>query len=51
VRVPEEAGEGLAKVTYRFDAWSDVNVASTTIELPVINPPVEAPKPAAARGN
>ncbi|HUG94205.1 MAG TPA: hypothetical protein VML55_25475 [Planctomycetaceae bacterium] len=48
MRAPEEAGEGLAKVTYRFGAWKDVAVAPNTLELPVIEPPVEAPKPAAS---
>jgi hypothetical protein len=35
VRVPEEAGSGLAKVTYSFDAWKEGNVKPTTIEIPI----------------
>jgi hypothetical protein len=34
VRVPDEAGDGLAKVTYSFDAWKEGNVKPTTIEIP-----------------
>jgi hypothetical protein len=38
VRVPEEAGDGKAKVTYSFDAWKGGKVAPTTIEIPVAKP-------------
>jgi hypothetical protein len=49
VRAPENAAEGRAKVTYRFDAWQDVAVASSTFELPVVEPPVRAPRPVPQR--
>jgi hypothetical protein len=35
VRVPDEAGSGIAKVTYSFDAWKEGNVQPTTIEIPI----------------
>jgi hypothetical protein len=35
VRVPEEAGQGKAKVTYSFDAWKEGKVKPTTIEIPI----------------
>jgi hypothetical protein len=35
VRVPEEAGSGMAKVTYSFDPWKEGNVKPTTIEIPI----------------
>jgi hypothetical protein len=35
VRVPDEAGEGKAKVTFLFGAWEGVKVAPTTIEARV----------------
>ena len=35
MRVPEEAGSGIAKVTYSFDAWKEGNVKATTIEIPI----------------
>ena len=35
VRVPDDAGFGDAKVTYRFDTWKQVEVSPTTIKLPV----------------
>ena len=35
MRVPEEAGAGIAKVTYSFDAWKEGNVKPTTIEIPI----------------
>jgi hypothetical protein len=38
VRVPEEAGLGMAKVTFSFDAWKEGQVAPSTIELPVVRP-------------
>jgi hypothetical protein len=36
VRVPDEAGAGKAKITFSFDAWKEGKVASTTIEVPII---------------
>ena len=35
MRVPEEAGNGKAKVTYSFDAWKEGKVRPTTIEIPI----------------
>lgn len=35
MRVPDEAGEGIAKVTFSFDAWKAGTVAPTTITIPV----------------
>jgi hypothetical protein len=39
VRVPDEAGVGVAKLTFSFEAWKGVDVAGSTIELPVALPP------------
>jgi hypothetical protein len=36
VRVPEEAGLGIAKLTYSFASWKEGRVTSTTIEVPVV---------------
>jgi hypothetical protein len=38
VRVPEEAGFGKAKVTFSFAAWESATVASSTIEIPIVEP-------------
>ncbi len=38
MRVPDEAGDGMAKVTFSFDAWKEGKVAPTTIELPIREP-------------
>ena len=35
MRVPEEAGNGKAKVTYSFDSWKEGKVKPTTIEMPI----------------
>ena len=35
MRVPEEAGQGKAKVTYLFDSWKEGKVKPTTIEIPI----------------
>jgi hypothetical protein len=35
VRVPEEAGEGKARVTFSFATWKEGNVAPSTIEVPI----------------
>jgi hypothetical protein len=35
VRVPDEAGNGMAKVTFSFAAWDAGKVSSSTIELPI----------------
>jgi hypothetical protein len=37
VRVPDEAGNGMAKVTFSFEAWEEAKVASSTIELPIVD--------------
>jgi hypothetical protein len=36
VRVPDEAGSGMAKVTFSFEKWHEGKVASSTIELPIV---------------
>ena len=36
MRVPEDAGNGKAKVTFSFDVWKEGKVAPSTIELPVV---------------
>jgi hypothetical protein len=41
VWVPEEAGLGKAKVTFSFSAWKLGKVASSTIEIPIIEPKEE----------
>jgi RNA polymerase sigma factor (sigma-70 family) len=41
VRVPDEAGDGKAKVTFSFDTWKGARVAPTTVEIPVEEPPEE----------
>jgi hypothetical protein len=38
VRVPDEAGNGKAKVTFSFAAWQEGNVASMTIDVPITEP-------------
>lgn len=38
VRVSEEAGVGMAKVTFSFDSWKGMKVASTTVEIPLDEP-------------
>jgi hypothetical protein len=38
VRVPEDAGFGKAKVTFSFATWESGTVASSTIEIPIIEP-------------
>ena len=35
MRVPEEAGQGKAKVTYSFDSWKEGKVKPTTIEIAI----------------
>jgi hypothetical protein len=35
VRVPDEAGDGRAKVTLSFEAWPGGKVAATTVEAVV----------------
>jgi hypothetical protein len=38
VRVPEDAGSGVARVTFSFETWSEGKVSSSTIELPIAEP-------------
>jgi hypothetical protein len=35
VRVPDEAGNGKAKVTFSFADWKEGHVAPTTFEVPI----------------
>jgi hypothetical protein len=39
IRVPDEAGAGLARVTFSFDRWKGVKVTPTTVEIRVDEPP------------
>jgi hypothetical protein len=49
VRVPEEAGNGKAKVVLSFPDWKEARVAPATFEVPVSDaPPPEAKAKAAA---
>jgi hypothetical protein len=46
VRVPEEAGEGKAKVTLSFPDWEGAKVAPATIDVPIQSPePAEESRP------
>jgi hypothetical protein len=38
VRVPDEAGLGMAKLTFSFLSWKEGKVAFSTVELPVMKP-------------
>jgi hypothetical protein len=38
VRVPDEAGSGVARVTFSFDKWNEGKVAASTAELPIVEP-------------
>jgi hypothetical protein len=38
VRVPDEAGEGKARLTFSFDTWKEGKVAPSTIEVPIAEP-------------
>jgi hypothetical protein len=35
VRVPDDAGTGMARVTFSFDAWQQAGVARNTIAIPI----------------
>jgi hypothetical protein len=37
VRVPDEAGNGMAKVRFSFATWEETKVAASTIELPIVD--------------
>jgi hypothetical protein len=41
VWVPEEAGPGKASVTFSFAAWKLGKVASSTVEIPIVEPKEE----------
>ena len=45
MRVPDEAGLGMAKVTFSFDAWTEGHVAPSTIEIPITEPEPEPETP------
>jgi hypothetical protein len=36
VSVPNEAGDGMAKLRFSFDTWKSAGVAPSTIELPIL---------------
>jgi hypothetical protein len=36
VRVPDEAGNGTAKITFSFGAWEAGKVSLSMIELPIV---------------
>jgi hypothetical protein len=38
VRVPDKAGDGNATVTISFPAWQAFNVASSMVEIPIVEP-------------
>jgi hypothetical protein len=38
VRVPDDAGSGVARVTFAFERWREGEVAPSTIELPIVEP-------------
>ena len=38
MRVPDDAGVGIAKVTISVDAWEEGKVSPSTIEVPVMEP-------------
>jgi hypothetical protein len=37
VRVPDEAGLGMAKVTLSFDSWKEGRVVPATVEMRVVD--------------
>jgi hypothetical protein len=48
VRVPDEAGLGIAKMTMSFEDWKEGKVAPATAEVPVVE--MKAGKPAKPDG-
>jgi hypothetical protein len=38
VRVPDEVGNGKAKVTISFEGWEEGRVAPATFEIPITEP-------------
>ena len=45
IPVPDAAGDGIAKVTISFPAWTVGHVASSTLELPVVPAPAATAPP------
>jgi hypothetical protein len=43
VRVSEDAGNGNAKVRLSFPDWKEGRVASSTFEIPIVDPEPAAP--------
>jgi hypothetical protein len=41
VRVPDEAGLGIAKMTMSFDDWKAGKVAPATVEIPIVETKAE----------
>ena len=41
VRVPDDAGTGIAKATFTFDSWVDIPVAPLTVEIPIVGADAE----------
>jgi hypothetical protein len=41
VRVPEEAGFGIAKMTMSFDQWPEGKVVPATVDIPVVAEPTK----------
>ena len=37
MRVPDEAGLGVAKITMSFDDWKEGKVTPATVEIPVMD--------------
>jgi hypothetical protein len=38
VSVPEDAGVGVARVTFSFDSWKEAKVMPTTVTIPIDDP-------------
>jgi hypothetical protein len=41
VWVPDDAGEGKARVSFSFAAWEAGKVVPSTVEIPIANAPAE----------
>jgi hypothetical protein len=41
VRVPDDAGLGMAKMTMSFDDWKEGKVVPATMEIPVVDIKIE----------
>jgi hypothetical protein len=46
VRVPDEAGDGTAKIKLSFADWKEGNVTPAVLERPVTNVPAASGQPA-----